>query len=65
MQRPQDAAQVGPAAMPQPGERVVGVVFNRGLGQVQLEQDPPPGPAVSVGRIKLRFSDDARSISAR
>jgi cell division protein FtsI (penicillin-binding protein 3) len=35
-----------------------------GTGQV-VEQDPPPGPTLTPGRVKLRFSDDTRSISAR
>jgi membrane peptidoglycan carboxypeptidase len=35
-----------------------------GSGQV-IEQDPPPGPTTLQGRVKLRFSDDARRISAR
>ena len=28
-----------------------------------IEQDPAPGPTTKTGRVKLRFSDDARSIS--
>ena len=35
-----------------------------GTGHV-IEQDPPAGPTTSAGRVKLRFSDDARRISAR
>ena len=35
-----------------------------GRGQV-VEQDPAPGPTLNVGRVKLRFSDDTRKISAR
>ncbi len=34
-----------------------------GSGQV-VSQDPPPGPVPSPERIKLRFSDDGRDISA-
>lgn len=34
-----------------------------GSGQV-VEQDPPPGPTFGAGRVKLRFSDDARDFSA-
>jgi cell division protein FtsI (penicillin-binding protein 3) len=35
-----------------------------GSGQV-IEQVPAPGPTASAGRVKLRFSDDTRRISAR
>ncbi|HEY5946888.1 MAG TPA: penicillin-binding transpeptidase domain-containing protein, partial [Kofleriaceae bacterium] len=34
-----------------------------GSGQV-IEQEPAPGPTTTAGRVKLRFSDDARRISA-
>lgn len=36
----------------------------RGTGQV-IAQEPAPGPVSGAVRIKLRFSDDARRISAR
>jgi cell division protein FtsI (penicillin-binding protein 3) len=35
-----------------------------GSGHV-IEQDPAPGPVSSIGRMKLRFSDDARRLSGR
>jgi cell division protein FtsI (penicillin-binding protein 3) len=35
-----------------------------GSGQV-IEQEPAPGPIASVGRVRLRFSDDTRRISGR
>ena len=35
-----------------------------GTGHV-IVQEPPPGPAAGATRVKLRFSDDARRISAR
>jgi cell division protein FtsI (penicillin-binding protein 3) len=35
----------------------------KGTGQV-IEQTPPPGPTTSATKVELRFSDDARRISA-
>lgn len=75
--RPAPEPEPDPAAIMVPDFRGMGVgraldearklhleVDIEGSGSV-IEQDPAPGPTTNISRLKLRFSDDTRKISAR